>query len=403
MTDRIQAKEFDNLKNKYLQNVTDGISITDLFEISELQDLQDSFAEANNVAATMTDVSGNPITQTSSHTRTCSLIRSTEKGLENCIRSGKILGETALKSDKPIFDDCQSIGFVDAAAPIMIEDVHIANWIIGQNCIGDVDEARVITYAEEIGIDKDELLEAFHEIDPVPDEIFMKKVVFLWKIANQLSRLAFDRFLLNEAIQEIEKNQIKLNEYKDHLEKLVAERTAELVKANKKLETISTTDSLTKLKNRRFAIRQLHLHFKEAKKKNKPLSCLVIDADNFKEVNDTYGHSAGDEVLKRVAIEMSDTVRSDDIVCRMGGDEFTIICPNTDLEGAMYLGEQIRKKIASLNIQAGNGFWAGSLSIGVATLDNETKNITSLLKIADESVYEAKRAGRNCVMFIQKD
>jgi diguanylate cyclase (GGDEF)-like protein len=401
MTEKILFKEFDKLKEKYLRNANYGISITDLFEISELQELQDSFAEANNVAATITDVNGNPITKTSSHSRTCLLIRSTEKGLQNCVRSGKILGELALNSGKPNFHYCQSIGFADAAAPIMIDDVHIANWLIGQNCIGDVDEARVISYAEEIGINTNELLAAFHEIDPASEQIFMKKVDFLWKIANQLSSLAFERYILNQAILEIEKNQKKLNEYKNHLEKIVKERTKELVKANLKLEKISTTDSLTNLKNRRFAIRQLNLHFNEAKEKNKSLSCLMIDADNFKEVNDTYGHDAGDAVLKRVAIEMSDTVRSDDIVCRMGGDEFTIICPDTDLKGAMYLGEQIRKNIASLKIQAGEGFWAGSLSIGVATLDKETKKITSLLKIADESVYEAKRSGRNCVRSIQ--
>lgn len=403
MTGKIQLKEFVRLKKKYLRNVSHIISITDLFEITELQELQDAFAEANNVAATITDVNGNPITKTSSHSRTCLLIRSTEKGLDNCIRSGKILGEIAINNGQPNFHYCQSIGFADAAAPIMIDDVHIANWLIGQNCIGDVDEARVISYAEEIGLDKNELLEAFYEIDPVSEEIFIKKVNFLWKIANQLSSLAFERFLLKQTIQEIEKNQIKLNEYKNHLEKIVAERTEELVKANKKLENISTTDSLTKLKNRRFAIRQLHLHFKEAVKENKSLSCLMIDADNFKEINDTHGHDAGDAVLKRLAREMSDAVRTDDIVCRMGGDEFTIICPNTDLEGAMYLGEQIRHRIGSLKVQTGKDFWAGSLSIGVATLEKETENIASLLKIADESVYKAKHSGRNCVRSVQNE
>ena len=129
----------------------------------------------------------------------------------------------------------------------------------------------------------------------------------------------------------------------------------------------------------------------------------MIDADNFKEINDSYGHDAGDEVLKRLAIEMSHAVRSDDIVCRMGGDEFTAICPNTSLKGAMYLAEQIRQRIASLKLRAGEGCWAGSLSIGVATLNEETNSLGSLLKIADESVYMAKRSGRNCVKSIQEE
>ncbi len=181
------------------------------------------------------------------------------------------------------------------------------------------------------------------------------------------------------------------------LEERVAERTEELVKANEVLEKISITDHLTELPNRRFAMVQLQLLFDEAISASQPLSCLMVDADGFKEVNDTYGHDAGDIVLKRLATELRHSVRSDDIVCRLGGDEFIILCPDTDLEGTIYLGEQIRKKIASLTVPAGQGYWVGSVSIGVACTNQNTKDINDLLKAADEAVYEAKRCGRNCV------
>lgn len=189
-----------------------------------------------------------------------------------------------------------------------------------------------------------------------------------------------------------------LRDFNRTLEARVTKRTEALVKANEALEKISVTDHLTNLPNRRFAMRQLQLLFEEAIVTTRPLSCMMIDADGFKKINDTYGHDAGDIVLKRLAEELKHSVRSDDIVCRLGGDEFIIICPNTDLEGAMYLGEQTREKIASLRVPAGQGYWLGSVSIGVACTTQETiKDITTLFKTADESVYEAKRCGRNCV------
>jgi hemerythrin len=115
-------------------------------------------------------------------------------------------------------------------------------------------------------------------------------------------------------------------------------------------------------------------------------------------INDTYGHDAGDVVLKRLAQELTHSVRSDDIVCRLGGDEFIVICPNTDLDGALFLGEQIRGNVASLKVTVCDGYWAGSVSIGVAcTSQEKIKDVYSLLKAADEAVYEAKKCGRNCV------
>lgn len=181
------------------------------------------------------------------------------------------------------------------------------------------------------------------------------------------------------------------------LEARVAERTKELVKTNEALKKISITDHLTELPNRRFAMGQLQLLVEEARTNALPLSCLMVDADGFKQINDTYGHDAGDAVLKSLAKELRYSVRSDDIVCRLGGDEFIIICPNTDLEGAMYLGEQTRQRIAALKIPAGQGHWTGSVSIGVACTTQGPEDIDTLLKMTDEAVYEAKRCGRNCV------
>lgn len=181
------------------------------------------------------------------------------------------------------------------------------------------------------------------------------------------------------------------------LEAKVEERTAELLRTNRELELISITDHLTGLPNRRFAMRQLALHLGEALEGAGPLACLMIDADGFKSINDSYGHDAGDLVLRRLAKELKDSVRSDDLVCRLGGDEFLVVGPNTALEGALYLGEQIRAAVAALRVPAGGGCWYGSVSIGVAVTRPGLEDMDSLLKAADEAVYLAKKDGRNCV------
>lgn len=195
----------------------------------------------------------------------------------------------------------------------------------------------------------------------------------------------------------VSKRNKALSELNRTLEKRVAERTKELLRSNEQLEKISITDHLTQLPNRRYAINQLDLLWKESLERKLPLSCLMIDADGFKTINDSYGHDAGDVVLQCLAKELQDSVRSDDIVCRLGGDEFLIICPNTNLEGALHLGEQTREKVASLKVEAGTGFWLGSVSIGVACTGPLMKSIDDLIKAADDAVYLAKRDGRNCV------
>jgi diguanylate cyclase (GGDEF)-like protein/hemerythrin-like metal-binding protein len=195
----------------------------------------------------------------------------------------------------------------------------------------------------------------------------------------------------------VSKRSKALSELNRTLEQHVTARTKELSMANEALEVISVTDHLTQLPNRRFAMGQLPLLWAEATKHEQSLACLMIDADDFKSINDTQGHDAGDAVLQRLAQELQHSVRSDDIVCRLGGDEFLIICPNTSLEGALILGEQTRANVAALTVTAGDGFWFGSVSIGVASTNSEIKNIDALMKSADMAVYIAKKDGRNCV------
>lgn len=207
---------------------------------------------------------------------------------------------------------------------------------------------------------------------------------------------------LNTLFTLVSRRNKALMELNRTLEERVIERTRELSEANKALEIISITDHLTQLPNRRFAMNQLEKLLKESRLRNQPLSCLMVDVDNFKGVNDTWGHGVGNIVLKKLAKELQCAVRTDDIVCRLGGDEFFIICPNTSLEGALYVGEHTKLKVNALKIKTGEGFWRGSVSIGVACSHDDLENMDALIKVADDSVYLAKKDGKNCVRSTQQ-
>ena len=159
----------------------------------------------------------------------------------------------------------------------------------------------------------------------------------------------------------------------------------------------SLTDMLTGLPNRRHALHKLGVLWEQSIKGATPLACMIIDADHFKKVNDSYGHNAGDIVLCELAKTIQDAVRSDDIACRLGGDEFFVICPDTDEEGGLNIAEYIRKMVSELHVAISNDIWHGSISIGLATRAANMKNVKDLIKIADNSVYMAKRDGKNCV------
>ncbi len=192
-----------------------------------------------------------------------------------------------------------------------------------------------------------------------------------------------------------------LLELNQTLESRIADRTRELVGLNQQLETMALSDVLTGLPNRRHALRCFDQLWQESAKNGTPLACMMIDADGFKVINDTYGHEAGDEVLRQLARCLKNSVRNDDVVCRLGGDEFLILCGLTNLTGAITIAEKLRREVAALRIPAGAGVWQGSVSVGVAERTSVLDTFDDLLKLADDAVYAAKRNGRNCVATVQ--
>ncbi|RCU50450.1 diguanylate cyclase [Corallincola holothuriorum] len=189
----------------------------------------------------------------------------------------------------------------------------------------------------------------------------------------------------------------ELKQLNDSLEEKVAQRTEELHQANRHLEELSLTDTLTGLPNRRHAMGFLAQSWQHAIEHDTPLVCIMIDADHFKAINDTCGHDAGDKVLKALATTLKQSFRNDDLVCRLGGDEFFVICPNTDHQGGMNIAEIVCQTVSELRVSTGSSPWHGSISVGVASRTTKTDSYEALIKLADQGVYAAKSAGKGCV------
>jgi hemerythrin len=207
---------------------------------------------------------------------------------------------------------------------------------------------------------------------------------------------------LNHLFSEVAMRNQELVLLNQSLENKVSARTEELQKINEELKHLSITDQLTNLPNRRFAMSHLRTLWYESEhnangNKKKPLSCLMIDVDNFKIVNDSFGHDAGDKMLTELTQKLQQTLRNDDVICRLGGDEFFVICENTSLAGAQHVATLLSEAVSQLVVTVGDGQWLGSISIGVASKDDAMKQVDELIKLADQGVYLAKQAGKGCV------
>lgn len=192
----------------------------------------------------------------------------------------------------------------------------------------------------------------------------------------------------------LEKNQRLLSLNKE-LDKRVRQRTLELEAANLKLHQQTIIDELTGLYNRRFAVATLEKLWAARGRSGAGLAVLMLDVDKFKPVNDCFGHAAGDALLCQLALHFKHSVRSSDYVCRMGGDEFLIICPDTSMEGASQVAKKILFDQRAFYLDSGELCWQGGISIGIAEVTPEMASINSLLAVADNALYEIKRKGGN--------
>ncbi|PIS28785.1 MAG: hypothetical protein COT43_05775 [Candidatus Marinimicrobia bacterium CG08_land_8_20_14_0_20_45_22] len=201
---------------------------------------------------------------------------------------------------------------------------------------------------------------------------------------------------LETAIMELKSARDKMESVNILLDSRVNERTKELTEANQRLETISTIDALTEIPNRRHFEHRLEQEFSRTKRHNENLSCIMMDIDLFKNVNDTYGHLFGDEVLKAIGRILRSQLRVHDIYARYGGEEFVILLPESTLHAGFYVAEKIRLVVAETIVAKEKNQAKVTVSLGIAQYDSKSMpDKHSLIDAADRALYEAKRTGRN--------
>ena len=177
-------------------------------------------------------------------------------------------------------------------------------------------------------------------------------------------------------------------------------RLFNIIKEEKELlEKMAVTDDMTRLYNHRFFVRRLKEEYKRSERYKTNLACLMVDIDNFKNVNDTYGHQAGDVVLQEIARVIKKCVRETDVVARYGGEEFAVILPHTGNEAAVNLADRIRNAIKKKRLDSLGSDVFVTVSIGVSTYPHpEVNNMDDLIRKADDGLYQAKSQGKDRVI-----
>ncbi|MDB5801724.1 MAG: diguanylate cyclase response regulator [Rhodocyclales bacterium] len=172
---------------------------------------------------------------------------------------------------------------------------------------------------------------------------------------------------------------------------------AELAVSNRRLQEVAMMDPLTGFPNRRFFVDRLLQEWAASTRNKRPLSCVMMDVDNFRAINDAYGHEVGDSVLRQISDAMRQVLRAHDVVARTGGDEFLVMCPDTPLEAAQACAERLRQAVEGAQIVSGMLNLKLTVSIGLASRDNSIGDTEALVRRAEQGLHLAKQAGRNRV------
>ncbi len=177
---------------------------------------------------------------------------------------------------------------------------------------------------------------------------------------------------------------------------------SEQKKLQHQLEKLASTDSLTTLANRRTFFEKADYELRRMQRSHLQSGLLMIDIDNFKQLNDQYGHQAGDLTLKKIAAELKSSTRDIDIVARYGGEEFIILLPLTDEESTLAIAKKLIDSIASLQFTFGDSSFTSTISIGCTICTPDDEDISTCISRADKALYKAKAAGKNRAEYLFK-
>jgi diguanylate cyclase (GGDEF)-like protein len=231
---------------------------------------------------------------------------------------------------------------------------------------------------------------------PSPSALFLKiRAALCIPVFNDVTTVALVyAYKTDPDERPFDQNDIQLAVAVSHQAALAIQRDQILGKA-KVLEKWALTDSLTGLDNRRHLLKKAEIECIRANRFKHPLTTIMMDIDNFKGVNDTYGHFIGDQVIKAVAERCKHELRSIDIIARYGGDEFVIMLVETDLQGALAVTERIRQTITREPVKTDRGQLNISVSMGIASITEGCSEATMIINRADDALIAAKSAGKN--------
>jgi diguanylate cyclase (GGDEF)-like protein len=218
-------------------------------------------------------------------------------------------------------------------------------------------------------------------------KIILNSAIPLHDLAGQIS----GAIIVNQDITARKEQELELLRVRETLEKA----NRELRDSLDREQLRARTDELTGLHNRRYFFELAERECSVARRHGRPLSVVMIDIDHFKQINDTFGHQAGDEVLTRVAQIVAAPRRTGDIVARYGGEEFMLMLPETTAESALGVAEHVRLTVAADGVDTPAGLAKFTISAGVAALDADTQTLEQLIRQADLALYAAKAQGRN--------
>ncbi|MDB5296011.1 MAG: response regulator receiver modulated diguanylate cyclase [Phycisphaerales bacterium] len=289
-----------------------------------------------------------------------------------------VTASTATGAIEVLGREAVHIVIADWVMPVM-NGLDLCRWVRGRAFRHPLHFVMLTAHAERA-----KLLEAF----AAGADDFLTKPL---QEAELLARLrAWTRFVRLQAdLADRHRQAARLNEE-------LAVANAGLARSNVRLTELATQDDLTLLPNRREAMRRLDEQWAIALRYDQPLACAAVDVDRFKEVNDTFGHGAGDEVLRQVSARLRGACRTADWVFRLGGDEFLLLLPNCDLSAAAACAERCRASVAAHRFSAGDELRC-TISVGLAELTAAVRSPQDLLRKADQALYAAKRLGRNAV------
>ena len=455
----------------------------DLFDIEEIQRMQDAFSAAMGVASVIAKTDGTPITRMSNFTRVCRLIRNTKKGGARCRHSDKVIGQR--NPTGPVFATCLSGGLLDGGAPISVGGRPIANWLIGQVMEADTDERHLRNYGRELGLDEAELMQALANIPRMSKEQFGKICETLYLLGAQLSNLALKNWQQRQYINELQRTGAALRETEEryrtlmqqsseaivlvdpdtrrvietnrnfqellgyspvemkdmHVYDFVAdskesidcyydealtirhelsaevrpflhkngrvvevERSGAMVhlqgktvymitardvterrRTEEKMRYLSFHDTLTKLYNRSYFEEELR---RVDNRREGSVGLIVFDLDGLKLVNDSFGHEQGDNLLVRAAELIRSCFREEDIVARIGGDEFVVLMHDTT-------ADSMEAAIVRINAEVSRSEETAhliplSLSVGHAFGGARCAATRDLFREADNNMYRGK-------------